>query len=136
MEIRSILVNLDVDFFSPPIVQCASDLAKRFEADLIGVAAAPLSQTYVGIDGGAAYAAYYQQEREQIEARLRTLEEEFRSFAGTSIKVGWYPFVEIPNQSMVSLAHRADLIMTASHMGESEGLRSRSTTGFSVSVTI
>ena len=124
MEIRSILVNLDVDFFSPPIVQCASDLAKRFNADLIGVAASPLSQSYIGIDSGAAYATYYQQEREQIEARLRALEEEFRSFAGNSIKVDWYPFVEIPNQSMVSLAQRADLMITASHMGENNYPRS------------
>jgi hypothetical protein len=65
-----------------------------------------------------------QQEREQIEARLRRLEEEFRSFAGNSIKVDWYPFVEIPNQSVVSLAQRADLMITASHMGENNYPRS------------
>jgi len=124
MEIRSILVNLDVDLFSPPIVHCARDLATRFSADLIAVAAVPLSQSFIGIDNGAAYAAYYQQEREQIETRLHALEGEFRSLVGTSVKVEWHPFIEVPNQSMVALAHRADLIIAGSHIGESNYPRS------------
>lgn len=124
MEICSILVNLDVDFFSPAVLDCAAKLAQRFSADLIGVAAVPLSQSLIGINDATAYAAYYEQERTDIQNRLRTLEGEFRSLAPSNIKLEWHSFMAAPNDSLLSIARQADLIVTASHIGESNYPRS------------
>lgn len=117
MEIRSILVNLDVDHFSPALVKCAGNLAQRFGADLIGLAAAGPSPELIGIEGAVVAATWYTQEREEIETRLRAMENEFRTLTPPGIKVDWRPYVEAPNRSLVLNARCADLIVVGSRHG-------------------
>ncbi|MHB1102868.1 MAG: universal stress protein [Devosia sp.] len=120
MEIRSILVNLDIDSFSPSLVQCAGNLAKRFNAHLIGLSAAEPSPTLVGVEGAVATADFYAQERADIEARLHGVEKEFRSFAPAGVEVSWRSYVEVPNRSLAATARCADLIVIGSHLGKAD----------------
>lgn len=120
MEIRSILVNFDVDAFSPSLVQCAGNLAKRFNAHLIAHAAAEPSPALVGVEGAVATADFYAQERADIEARLRAVEKEFRSFAPAGVEVSWRSYVEAPNRGLAATARCADLIMTGSQLGKTD----------------
>jgi nucleotide-binding universal stress UspA family protein len=115
MGLRSILVNLDVDDHSTNLAKCASSLAQRFNAELIGVAAAALSPPIIGLDGSAVYATYSEQERDDIERRLRDIEDEFRLLASGVGQLGWFSFVASPINSLTSLASRADVILVASH---------------------
>lgn len=117
MDIRTILVNFDIDAFSPALAKCAGDLAKRFNADLIGLASAEPSPALIGVESAMATAAWYAQEREEIEARLRALETEFRALAPAGTKVDWRAYVEAPNRSLVASARCADLIVTGSRQG-------------------
>ena len=117
MEIRTILVNLDIDSFSPDLVKCAGGLARRFNAELIGLAAAEPSPALVGIEGAAATVGWYNQEREDIEVRLRSLETEFRAFAPAGVETTWRAYVDAPNRSLAWTARCADLIVTSSHLG-------------------
>lgn len=116
MEIRTILVNLDVDLFSPPLVKYAADLAQRFNADLIGLAAAQPSSTLIGVEGGGAMATLYAEERKAIETRLRTLEDQFRALLPTGIKAEWRSFPDAPNRILNASARCADLILTGSRL--------------------
>lgn len=119
MEIRTILVNLDIDAFSPALVKCAGELARRFDADLIGVSAAQPSPALVGVEGSVAVMGWYEQEREDIEKLLRSHEEQFRSLAPAGLKVDWRAFIDTPTASVASTARCADLIVTGSHPGSS-----------------
>jgi nucleotide-binding universal stress UspA family protein len=115
MEIRTILVNLDIDSFSPSLVKCASSLAKRFNADLVGMSAAQPSPALVGVEGSVAVVGWYEQEREDIEERLRSNEAQFRSVAPAGLNVDWRAFIDTPARGVASAARCADLIVTASH---------------------
>jgi nucleotide-binding universal stress UspA family protein len=117
VEIRSILVNFDIDSFSPELLKCAGSLAKRFNADLIGMSAAEPSPGLVGVEGSVALVGWYAQEREEIETRLRAIEEQFRSLAPADVKVDWRAYVDAPSRSLASAACCADLIVTGSHIG-------------------
>lgn len=119
MEVRSILVNLDIDAFSPALVKCAADLARRFDAHLIGLAAAQPSPALVGIEGSVAMVGWYEQEREDIEKRLRSHAEQFHALVGTGPKVSWRSIIETPTRAVASSALCADLIVTGSRLGAS-----------------
>lgn len=120
MEIRTILVNLDIDAFSPALVKCAGTLAKRFNAKLIGLSAAQPSPALVGIEGSVAMVGWYEQERADIEVRLRSLEQQFRSLATAASDVDWRAHMDTPTASVASAASCADLILTGSHLGSSD----------------
>lgn len=120
MEIRTILVNIDVDAFSPALVKCAADLARRFDANLIGLSAAEPSPALVGVEGAVASADLYAQERSDIEMQLRAVEKEFRAAVPGGVEVLWRSYIEAPNRSLVSAARCADLIVTGSRPGRSE----------------
>jgi len=117
MAIRTILVNFDIDAFSPTLVKCAGDLAMRFNAHLIGTSAAEPSPALVGVEGAVATVEFYEQEREDIEARLRIVEDEFRSLVPSGVDASWRAYVDSPNRSVASTARCADLIVTGSQLG-------------------
>ena len=118
MNIRTIVVNLDVDFYSPEILQCAVSLATRFDAKLIGLAAAEPSTVAVGFAGAVALAVAYAEGRQQIETRLHTLETEFRVQVPAELQLAWHAAIEPPNDSLLVTAKRADLILTAMPAGK------------------
>jgi nucleotide-binding universal stress UspA family protein len=118
MGIRTILVNLDVDFYSPGILECAVSLATWFDAKLIGLAAAEPSTAAVGFAGAVALAAAYGEERQEIKTRLHTLETEFRLQVPAKLRLDWRAAIESPNDSLLVAAKRADLILTGTYSGK------------------
>ena len=79
MEIRSILVNIDIAAPDSPALRYAIDLASKVGASLIGVAADQPNIAYAGIDGGAAVVDVYSLEISEIETQLRRAEEAFQA---------------------------------------------------------
>lgn len=116
MQIREILVNLDVDLFSPALVQCALDLAKRFDAGLIGhsAAALPIAMSY---QTGPELGVMYDRERKDIEVQLQTIEQQFRAAVSADVSVTWRGSIEQPTTSAARLARSADLVITGSNFG-------------------
>jgi nucleotide-binding universal stress UspA family protein len=121
MEIRSILLNLDVFSYSPTVVKCAANLAQRFDADLIGVAAAEPFPPLMGTDGYGTPVRFYIEQREELEKRLHTMEAECRALVPAGVKLDWRTSVEPPNCLLASAACRADLIVTGSLLEGSGG---------------
>ncbi|MBN9311239.1 universal stress protein [Devosia sp.] len=117
MEIREILVHLDIDQFSPALVDCAVDLAHRFKVALVGHSAAEPATIGAGYDGAAAVALYYEHEQRAIEGRLEDLERQFRSAVPSDIQVTWRGRTAQPNASAAMTARCADLIVTGSNFG-------------------
>ncbi len=117
MPIRQILVNLDIDQFSPGLVDCAVELAQRFGASLVGHAAAEPNAVGVGYEGAPAVAVLYEQEQRDIVARLGTIERQFRVAVPPEVQVEWRGRVEQPTASAARTARCADLIITGSNFG-------------------
>lgn len=122
MDIRSILVSVDINPDASKILPAAIGLAKRFNARLIGVAADEPSLTFVGLDGGAAAADFYAAERNEIDRKLRVAETDFRGAVPAGIDWDWRAYVSTPTRALLDTAHCADLIVTgASATSDTKG---------------
>jgi len=117
MQIREILVNLDIDLFSPTLVECAARLARRFEAGLIGIAAAAPNVAAMGYEGASAVGLVFEQEQQDIESRLSQLEGLFRKAVPADIPTAWRGHVGQPDTTVARTARCADLIITGSNFG-------------------
>jgi nucleotide-binding universal stress UspA family protein len=126
VQIREILVNLDIDQFSPVLVTCAADLAKRFDAGLIGIAAAEPNVAGMGYEGATAIGILYEQEQRDIEGRLAQLEGLFRKAVPAGVRADWRGYVGHPNATVARTARCADLIITGSNFGGPSRSPSRS----------
>lgn len=115
MEIRCILLNLDIDAFSPRLVKCAEALAHRFGADLIANLSAEPYPMLASARGAGITAALYSEERASVEAKLLALEVEFRGALSPTTKAEWRSSVDTPNRSLIEVVRGADLILTGSH---------------------
>ncbi len=113
MEVCSIVVNVDLDTANATSLKYAIDLAGKFDAELIGVAAEEPSFVFAGIESGAAAANLYATERTEIEKRLGTAEEQFRSMIPAGLKAQWRAFVASPLRCLIDTARLADVIVTA-----------------------
>ncbi len=111
MEIRSILVNVDLDAANSTSLRYAIDLAQSLDAQLIGVAADQPALLYGAGDGGAAAAEYYAMETAQVETQLKRAEEAFRGIVPSGLKHQWQAFVTTPVAAIVEVARVADLIV-------------------------
>jgi len=122
MEIRNILVKLDLDSPSPALVGCAADLATRYGAELIGFAASEPSAMLFAADGAVVAATWHAQERTRIEEALVTAEQGFTSRIPDGIKHVWRGYVTTPNSGLAELARRSDLILVGSATGQRRGI--------------
>lgn len=112
MDIRSILVNVDLDVAASTSLKYAIDLARTFDAELIGIAADSPNMTFIGADVGGAAADFYVMEQAEIEKRLRTAEEQFHALMPAGLKSEWRSYLTNPTRAVVDTARRADLIVT------------------------
>ena len=124
MELRTILVNLDIDFYSPKLLKAAVDLAQRFGARIIAVAAASAPTELIAVEGAAVSVGLYEAERAQVEDRLNGLEAEFRESVPAALRDNCLVHLGAPNPILTRVARRADLILIRSHLGGEE-VRSR-----------
>ena len=113
MSYRSILVNLDIDAFPSAIVKLAIDLARRFDARIIGVSAADVPPPAVTVDGMVFDGEIVQLERQQIEKRLQELRLEFEKLVGAAVEMEWRGAVYSPTHFLLESTRAADLIVTA-----------------------
>ena len=122
MSYKSILLNLSIDGPIEPLTRIGVDLAKRFDARLIGFCAAdaPLPVT-MAPEGAAIAAEIWEQSRDEIRRRLHDLKGEFGSLAGGAVKTGWYGEVENPDHALARRARMADIIVTGAAKGASSG---------------
>jgi nucleotide-binding universal stress UspA family protein len=118
MEIKNILVDIDIDAPSAALVQCGIDLATRFGANLVGVSAAQPSAARVGLDGAVLASAWYAEERARAEQGLKAAEDKFLSLVPKDIKHGFRGFLDNPNTALATMAHRADLILVGHEVGQ------------------
>jgi nucleotide-binding universal stress UspA family protein len=113
MEIRSILVNIDIAAPDSPALRYAIDLASKVGASLIGVAADQPNIAYAGIDGGAAVVDVYSLEISEIETQLRRAEEAFQARVPPTIARQWRAFVTERTTALIETAGIADLVVTS-----------------------
>lgn len=118
MEIRSILVNVDLDTANPA-VNYASNLAAACGAEVVGIAAAEPTLVVSSIDGQLA-ADYYELERRNIESKLERAEDRFRSAIAASAPFKWRSFVADPTRMILEQVRSADVVVVDAGSSETE----------------
>jgi len=119
MSYRTILVDVETGAAAGKEVQLAIDLARQYEAALIGIAAAfPHAPMYFsGVGGGP---DFIDVERDEIKAEFRKAEARFRSATeGTGLEVEWRSALEFPTLTVTRAAVAADLVVIGRPSGES-----------------
>ena len=86
MSCKTILLGIDIDGQAAPLIKLAADLARRFEATLIGCGAADIILPIVTVDRMAIDGELLEQQRVQIESRLAALGQMFTSMAGSGLE--------------------------------------------------
>jgi nucleotide-binding universal stress UspA family protein len=112
MDIRSILVNVDLETADSTSLKYAIDLARKLDAELIGVAADEPNLAFVGAEIGTAAPDFYVIERTAIEKRLDEAAAQFRAIVPASVKSQWRAFLANPIEALIDTASRVDLIVT------------------------
>jgi len=122
MSYKSMLLSLGIDGPIEPLTRVAIDLAKRFDARLIGFCAAdaPLPVT-MAPEGAAIAAELWEQSRDEIRQRLKDRREEFDSLVAGAVNSDWRDAIENPDHALVKSSRLADLIVTSAPQGAATG---------------
>ncbi|MBZ9708564.1 universal stress protein [Mesorhizobium sp. ESP7-2] len=121
MAYRSILLALDIDSHAAALIKLGVDLAKHFDARLIGISAADVPPPVVAAEGVVFDGEIMMRQREHIERRLEELRIEFESIAGETVNTEWRGAIGNPTRLLIKTARMADLIVTGSPHGASVG---------------
>lgn len=117
MTYRTVMVNLVVDQPNERCIAVASDLAERFEARIIGIAAADFSPPLYFTTGAQAE-RLLEESHNAIKTSLGKLEAEFFKLVGRGAKsVEWRSSVELPTRYLARQARAADFIVMAQPVG-------------------
>ena len=112
MAFRSIMVHVDVDAHARDRIAVAADLAARFDALLIGVAAWPLRKSGALERSGVEYPPTEQALQDIVVKQLDELGASFRSAAGSNPGgVEWRSSQHLPNEVIAEEARAADLVV-------------------------
>src|SRR5262249_2317325 len=106
-----IMVQLDIDAAPAPRLNFARALAEQFEADLIGFAAAE-PYVVVAAEGGMISSELIRRSLEEIEQRLKFLEQEFEALTKGAPGASWRGYVGDPTHLLALNSRAADLIVT------------------------
>jgi len=112
MSYKSIIVNLAVDAPPAPVVKVGVELAERFGARLIGLAAADVPPLVATGQGMVYEGEIMQIQRTEIEKRLAELRAEFERLVPASIFSEWGQAVCSPTRFVSVSARAADLVVT------------------------
>ncbi|MDX8526005.1 universal stress protein [Mesorhizobium sp. MSK_1335] len=113
MSYKTIVVNLAIDASPAPIVKLATELAQRFEAHLVGLAAADVPPLVSTGEGLVYEGEVMQIQRLEIEKRLAELRDNFDKLVPGSISSEWTQYICGPTRALGLVARSADLIVTA-----------------------
>ncbi|MDH2399275.1 universal stress protein [Bradyrhizobium sp. SSUT18] len=110
--LTSILVHIEPDHISRNRLECAAQVARRFNAKLIGVAAAQLRAPLVDNYGGVAIAVEMEAEEERIRTGFKNSEASFRnSPAVDGLQIEWRSMFGLPEDVVVRESRAADVIV-------------------------
>lgn len=122
MSYSTIMIALDLDHSNEARLRIAADLAARFDARVIGIAAGVLQPLYF-VEGPAAE-NLLAKDQAALEAHIAACERSFRTlFKGHSQPVEWRSAFERPGDYVAEQARAADLIVAASHRVAIDRLR-------------
>jgi len=114
VSFSTIMVHLDVENSNAACLRIAGDLAERFNAKLIGIAAANLQQACDAKDVSAARLVEW--ERSDISKRLTDAEERFRCAAKEhASEIEWRSAIARPADYVSCEARAADLVITGAN---------------------
>jgi nucleotide-binding universal stress UspA family protein len=112
MTYATVMVCLALDQSNEARLQVAGELAERFEADIVGVAAAQFAPPLYFTDGAAAQ-RLIDQEEASVKRRLADLEAQFR--AATRNRGGraeWRSAMDFPARFVLAQARCADIVVS------------------------
>lgn len=112
MSYKTIVVNLAVDADPAPIVKLAAEMAHRFDAHLVGFAAADVPPLVTTGEGLVYEGDIMQVKRQEIEKRLAELRDVFESVVPHSTSSEWKQYICGPTRALGLVARSADLIVT------------------------
>ena len=118
MSYKSIIANIAIDAAPAPIVKLGVELAERFGAHLIGLAAADVPPLVATGNGMVYEGEIMQIQRTEIEKRLAELRAEFERLVPASVSSEWGQAVSSPTRFLSVSARAADLIVTGGGDGE------------------
>jgi nucleotide-binding universal stress UspA family protein len=112
MTYASVMVSLALDQLNTTRLQVAGELAERFEADIVGIAAARFASPLYFTDGAAAQ-RLVDQEEGSVRRRLADLEAQFRAATRThSGRAEWRSAMDFPARYVLAQARCADIIVS------------------------
>jgi len=112
MTIATVMVCLALDQSNQARMEVAGQLAERFGAGLVGIAAAQFATPLYFTDGEQAQSAIEQGEA-TIRKRLKKLEEQFRQAAKSRAAfVDWRGALEFPARFVLKESRCADIVVT------------------------
>lgn len=117
MRYRSILVHVETDADAAPRIKLAADLAKRFDAHLIGIAACGVHPQLQSIDGAVVGGEVMADEQDRNVKRLKALGELFADLAGPVVPFSWRSFNMAPTEAIAENARAADVIVAGTPEG-------------------
>jgi nucleotide-binding universal stress UspA family protein len=110
--LTSILVHIEPADLSRGRLECAAQLARRFNAKLIGVAAGQPRAPMVDSYGGVVIAVDMDAEEERIRTEFRNSEASFRnSPAINGLQIEWRSVMGLPEDVLVRESRAADVIV-------------------------
>jgi nucleotide-binding universal stress UspA family protein len=112
MTYATVMVSLALDQPNEARLQVAGELAERFEAGIVGVAAAQCAPPLYFADGAAAQ-RLIDQEQASVKRCLADLEAEFRVAMKTrSGRAEWRSAMDFPTRFMLAQARYADIVVS------------------------
>lgn len=112
MTYATVMVSLALDQPNAARLQIAGELAERFEAAIVGVAAAQFAPPLYFTDGAAAQ-GLIEQEETSIKRRLADLEAQFRAATKTrSGRAEWRSAMDFPARFVLAQARCADIVVS------------------------
>jgi nucleotide-binding universal stress UspA family protein len=119
---RTILVHVDLQQGSAERVRLATDLARQFEAKLIGLTAALPRPPAEAIIAGVTDASLVEFERNEIGAEFVETEQMFRAVtAEAAVAAEWRALENFPVIAMVDSASAVDLVVIGPAAGHADG---------------
>lgn len=123
MIYNTLMVQLDIDMRVTPRLTFASDIAQRFEADLIAFCAAEPRLLVPGDVDGSASTDVVERQVAEIEERLEALKSEFDGLMHDNNRASWRGMVGEPTRCLALHARAADLVIAGTNSSDLSRLR-------------
>jgi nucleotide-binding universal stress UspA family protein len=114
MTFSTLMVHLELEHPNDARLQIAGDLAEKFNAKVIGIAAEDPKPPYYA--GGSVARSFVEHERIEVKKRIEQAEVRFRAaLGGRAREIEWRSALERPNDFVVREARATDLIIAGAN---------------------